>query len=151
MGLLKGDAAASLTPAGHTAPGGFNAILDRGSEFEGKLTFEGTVRIDGKFKGEIHSDANLVVGESGKVEADVNVASISISGEVRGNITASMKVEVHPPAVVHGNIKTPSLLIEEGSFFEGNCVMEKTAPQKKMKMEPQLVTSAERRPEDSSK
>ena len=90
MGLLKGDVptSASTTP---TTTGGFNAILDRGSEFEGKLTFEGTVRIDGKFKGEITSDAMLVVGESGKVDADISVASISVSGEVKGNITAKTK------------------------------------------------------------
>jgi cytoskeletal protein CcmA (bactofilin family) len=106
--------------------GGFNAILDRGSEFEGKLTFEGTVRIDGKFKGEIISEANLVVGESGKVEADIKVASISISGEVNGNITAKGRVELHAPAVVKGNIHTPSLVIEEGVTFEGSCMMEKS-------------------------
>jgi cytoskeletal protein CcmA (bactofilin family) len=148
MGLLKGDSAASLTPAGATATGGFNAILDRGSEFEGKLTFEGTVRIDGKFKGEIQSDANLVIGESGKVEADIHVGSISVSGEIKGNITARTKVEIHPPAVVHGNISTPSLLIEEGSVFEGSCVMEKTAAAKKGKLEPMIISS-DKRSEDS--
>jgi cytoskeletal protein CcmA (bactofilin family) len=147
MGLLKGDTAPSLTPVGSTSPGGFNAILDRGSEFEGKLTFEGTVRIDGKFKGEIFSDANLVVGESGKVEADIHVGSISISGEVKGNITAKTKVEIPPPAVVHGNIQTPSLLIEEGSFFEGSCAMEKGPGAKKVRTEPALHVT-DKRPED---
>ncbi|HLG20452.1 MAG TPA: polymer-forming cytoskeletal protein [Bdellovibrionota bacterium] len=128
MGLLKGDSEPATPPtslSGSRATG-FNAILDRGSEFEGKLTFEGTVRIDGKFKGEIKSDANLVIGESGKVEADINVATVSISGEVKGNITAKTKVEVHAPAVVRGNIHTPSLVIEEGVTFEGSCIMEKT-------------------------
>ncbi len=150
MGLLKGDAAPSLVPSSSTAPGGFNAILDRGSEFEGKLTFEGTVRIDGKFKGEIHSDANLVIGESGKVEADIHVGSISISGEVKGNITARGKVEIHPPAVVHGNIQTPSLLIEEGSFFEGGCAMEKGTTARKGRPEPTLISS-DKRSEDPNR
>jgi cytoskeletal protein CcmA (bactofilin family) len=147
MGLLKGDSAAVLASTGATATGGFNAILDRGSEFEGKLTFEGTVRIDGKFKGEIYSDANLVVGESGKVDANIQIGSISISGEVKGNVTARTKVEIHPPAVVHGNIQTPSLVIEEGAFFEGNCVMEKTSTAKKGKVEPMLI-STDKRSED---
>ncbi len=125
MGLLKGDVptSASTTP---TASGGFNAILDRGSEFEGKLTFEGTVRIDGRFKGEIKSDAMLVVGESGKVDADIQVGSISVSGEVKGNITAKNKIELHAPAVVQGNLQTASLVIEDGVTFEGSCIMEKT-------------------------
>ena len=56
--------------------GAYNAILDQGTEFEGKLTFEGTVRIDGSFKGEIFSDATLIIGESGKVEADIRVRNV---------------------------------------------------------------------------
>ena len=118
MGLLKGEPTAA--PMQGTS---FNAILDKGSEFEGKLTFEGTVRIDGKFKGEIFSDASLVVGESGKVEADINVGSVIISGEVTGNIKAKNKVEIHSPGIVRGNINTPALVIEEGVVFEGTCSM----------------------------
>ncbi|MFH1263268.1 MAG: polymer-forming cytoskeletal protein [Pseudomonadota bacterium] len=148
MGLLKGDTGPSLTTPTITSAGGFNAILDRGSEFEGKLTFEGTVRIDGKFKGEIYSDANLVIGESGKVEANINVGSISISGDVKGNITARTKVEIHPPAVVHGNIQTPSLIIEEGSLFEGNCLMEKTASTTKKVRTEAVIPPPEKRLED---
>jgi cytoskeletal protein CcmA (bactofilin family) len=131
MGLLKSDST-SLPASTHptTMGGGFNAILDRGSEFDGKLTFEGTVRIDGKFKGEIISDANLVIGEAGKVEADIKIGSISISGEVVGNITARGKVELHAPAVVKGNIHTPSLVIEDGVTFEGSCQMDKSMGQK---------------------
>ena len=83
MGLLKGDSAASLAPAGATATGGFNAILDRGSAFEGKLTFEGTVRIDGKFKGEIHSDANLVIGESTSEEVKITIGNVYPEKEVK--------------------------------------------------------------------
>jgi cytoskeletal protein CcmA (bactofilin family) len=145
MGILKGDSTTSTTGVPSVGTGGFNAILDRGSEFEGKLTFEGTVRIDGKFKGEIFSDANLVIGESGKLEANIQVGSVSVSGEIRGNITAKTKVEIHPPAVVHGNIQTPSLLIEEGAIFEGNCVMEKTTSTNpkisKAKLEPPTFTA----------
>lgn len=130
MGLLKGDTTGvAQTPS-------FNAILDRGSEFEGKLTFEGTVRIDGKFKGEIFSEASLVVGESGKVEADINVGSVVISGEVVGNIKAKNKVEIHSPGTVRGNINTPALVIEEGVVFEGNCSMaDRERPQKTSRRE----------------
>ncbi len=101
----------------------YNAILDQGSDFEGKLTFEGTVRIDGSFKGEIFSDATLIVGESGKLEADVHVRHIIISGEVIGNVEASERIEINAPGVLKGNIKTPTLVIDEGVVFEGSCNM----------------------------
>src|SRR5580765_7804333 len=127
MGLLKGDAVTSSgdRPLSNIS-GGFNAILDRGSEFDGKLTFEGTVRIDGKFKGEIISDANLVIGESGKVQADIKVNSVTVSGELNGNVTAKTKIELHDPAIVRGTLHTPSLVIEDGVTFEGSCVMDKS-------------------------
>jgi len=107
MGILKGDDKMNNLPTA-VASGTFNALLDKGSEFEGKLTFEGTVRIDGKFKGEIFSDANLIVGESGKVEADIKVNELTVKGEIIGNITAKTKVIVKAPAVVRGNINTPA-------------------------------------------
>ena len=107
--------------------------MDRGSEFEGKLTFEGTVRIDGTVKGEIISEAALVVGESGKVEADIAVDSISISGEIKGNIVAKRRVELHPTAVVIGNIKAGALVVEEGAVFQGQCAMDRATPKKSAK------------------
>ena len=70
-------------------------------------------------------EADLVIGESGKVEADISVGSISISGDVKGNINAKKRVEIHAPAVVQGNIQTPSLIVEEGVVFEGTCSMDK--------------------------
>lgn len=100
-----------------------NALLGKGSEFEGKLNFEGAVRIDGVMKGEIISKDKLIVGESAKVEAEINVGSAIISGEVVGNITASSEVELIAPAKVTGNIKTPSLIIQKGVIFDGNCSM----------------------------
>lgn len=135
MGLLKSDTAPSdfSTKAPHNPVGGFNAILDRGSEFDGKLTFEGTVRIDGKFKGEIISEAKLVVGESGRIEANIAIESISISGHVTGDIKAKGKVEIHAPAIVRGNIEAASLVIEEGAIFEGSCSMEKHASNRSFK------------------
>ncbi len=125
MGILKGDDGTRLNLSQQTPSSGgmFNALLDKGSEFEGKLTFEGTVRIDGKFKGEIFSDANLIIGESGIVEADIKVNEVTVQGKITGNIVAKSKVVIKAPAVVRGNINTPSLVIEEGVTFEGNCSM----------------------------
>jgi len=108
-----------------SAPADVKAILGKGSEFEGKLRFEGTVRIDGKFKGEIFSEGTLIVGEQAKIEGDVEVESSIISGEIRGNVKAKSRIEVHAPAKLIGNIQTPTLVIQEGVIFDGNCQMTK--------------------------
>jgi len=101
-------------------------LLGKGSEFEGKLSFEGTVRVDGKLTGEIFTDDVLIVGEGAEVNAEVTVGSIVVQGTVRGNITAKRSVEIHSPGRVRGNINTPSLFIEKGVFFDGHCQMDAT-------------------------
>jgi cytoskeletal protein CcmA (bactofilin family) len=108
-----------------------NALLGRGSEFEGKLTFEGTVRIDGKFTGSIVTNDVLVVGEGAKVSAEIACGTIIIHGEINGNIKARNTVEMHHPAKVRGNVETPVLMVEKGVMFEGQTKMEgveKAAP-----------------------
>ena len=99
-------------------------ILGKGSEFEGKLCFEGTLRIEGSFRGEIRSEAVLVVGEGAEVNAEVHVGTIIINGNVHGNITATHSVEIRCPGKVVGNLVTPSLTIEKGVVFEGACQMD---------------------------
>jgi cytoskeletal protein CcmA (bactofilin family) len=120
MAMLKRDELTS-TPA---STGDLNALLGRGSEFEGKLTFEGTVRIDGKFTGTIVTNDVLVVGEGAKVSAEVNCGTVIVHGEINGNVKAKNAVELHHPARMKGNIETPSLMIEKGVTFEGQCKME---------------------------
>lgn len=120
MAMLKRDEFSSI-PA---ASGELNALLGRGSEFEGKLTFEGTVRIDGKFTGTIVTNDVLVVGEGAKVAAEITCGTIIVHGEVNGNVKAKSSVELHQPAKVRGNLETPSLMIEKGVVFEGQCKME---------------------------
>jgi cytoskeletal protein CcmA (bactofilin family) len=106
------------------AVGEINTLLGRGSEFEGKLTFEGTVRIDGKLSGEIFSDDVLVVGEGAEVHAEIDIGEIIIQGTVVGNIRAKRGVEIHAPGRVRGDITTPSLQIDKGVTFEGRSYME---------------------------
>ncbi len=100
-----------------------NALLGRGSEFEGKLTFEGTVRIDGKFSGEIFSDDTLIVGEGARVKAEIEVANVIIYGDVIGNVRAKAGVELHAPARLKGNITAAALQIAPGVIFDGACQM----------------------------
>jgi cytoskeletal protein CcmA (bactofilin family) len=99
-------------------------ILGKGSAFDGKLTFEGAVRIDGEFSGEIRTQGTLIVGESADVRAQIVAARIVIEGTVRGDISASESIEIHAPARVYGNLSSPALEIQRGSVFEGNCQMD---------------------------
>ncbi|MBI5588609.1 MAG: polymer-forming cytoskeletal protein [Deltaproteobacteria bacterium] len=100
-------------------------ILGKGMTMEGKLTFGETVRIDGSFKGEIDATGTMVVGDSGYVEGNIKVGSAIVTGEIKGVLEASVRVELRPPARVFGDIKTPTLLIADGVVFEGSCVMTK--------------------------
>ena len=102
-----------------------NAFLGKDTEFQGKLSFAGAVRIDGRFKGEIFTEGTLIVGETAVIESDIRASHIIISGEVRGSILADSKIEIHAPAKVEGNIQTPLMTIEEGVVFDGNCQMQK--------------------------
>jgi cytoskeletal protein CcmA (bactofilin family) len=103
--------------------GGLTAIIDQGSEFEGKLSFRDTVRIDGRFRGEIASENTLIVGESGEIEATIRSNTVAISGHVTGDVNAMTKVVLHKTAVVNGNVHTPSIVIEEGAVLNGQLAM----------------------------
>jgi len=120
MAMLKRDDISSSA----AVPNELNALLGRGSEFEGKLTFEGTVRIDGKFTGTIVTGDVLVVGEGAKISAEITCGTIIVHGEVAGNIRAKAAVEFHHPAKYRGNVETPSLMVEKGVIFEGQAKME---------------------------
>jgi len=100
-----------------------NTLVGRGSHFEGKMTFEGVVRIDGSFEGEIVSSDTLVIGEGAEVRAEMDVSTVIIYGDVYGNIRASNSIELHSPSHLVGNIITPSLVIDRGATFDGNCRM----------------------------
>ncbi len=104
--------------------GELNALLGKGSEFEGKLTFEGQVRIDGKFSGQITTKDTLVIGDGAKVTAEILAGTVIINGQVEGNIKATQHIELHQPGRVKGNLECPSLSIDRGVIFEGSCKMD---------------------------
>jgi len=106
-------------------------LIDQGTEMNGDLFFKGSFRIEGVFKGTIHSDSLLIIGERGKVEADIKVNQIVINGEVRGTVQGLEKIEIHNKGRVFGTIITPKLIVEEGAFLEASCrTAENDAPAK---------------------
>jgi len=106
--------------------GDVHTLLGKGSEFDGKLTFEGQVRIDGKFSGQIFTKDTLVVGEGARVNAEINAGTVIVNGVVEGNIKATQLIELHQPGRVKGNLETPALSIDKGVMFEGSCKMDGT-------------------------
>ena len=105
--------------------GDLNGFLDAGSHIEGDLHFEDTFRVDGRLSGRVVSKGDLVVGDQGRVEGELRVGRIFISGTVKGSVNASQRVEITARGRVNADLETPSLMIEDGAFFEGRCSMGK--------------------------
>ncbi len=96
-------------------------FFDKDTEIKGDLFFKGTFRVDGRFKGKVDSESILIIGDSGKVEADIKIGHLIINGEIKGNIHASEKVEVNANGRVFGTITSPKLIVEEGAYLEATC------------------------------
>lgn len=99
------------------------SALGHGTVVQGKLSFETSVRMDGKLSGEIVSTRAVIVGRTGDIEAEVEVATLIVIGKVRGNVRATERVEILAGGEVQGSVTTPVLLVEEGSVLNGTCTM----------------------------
>ena len=125
MAFLK-RAETMAEPARKISPDQVHTVVGRESTFEGKLSFEGQVRIDGKFRGEINSKDVLVIGEGALVQGEVHVGVLILNGTIEGNVWAAQAIEAHSPGKIVGAIHTPSLLIDRGVVFEGTSHMLKS-------------------------
>jgi cytoskeletal protein CcmA (bactofilin family) len=125
------------------------SLLGEGAEISGEIFFAKSMRIDGFVKGKIRSDASLIIGSGGKVDADVNVRRISINGEFHGIIHASERVEIHREGRVYGDIYCPCLIIDAGAIFEGRCNMSDSSMSKKD--EGVLLKAVDRNPDITAK
>jgi cytoskeletal protein CcmA (bactofilin family) len=101
-----------------------SAYLGKETVFEGKMTFEGVFRLDGKFEGEIFESGTLIVGETSHIKGKIGVNVIVINGTVEGEVYAKARVEIHSTGKVYGKLFTPILTINEGGIFEGHSKME---------------------------
>ena len=98
-------------------------LLAKDVDFKGVVNFDGTVRIDGRVEGEIHTTGMLIVGEHAVIKGIVSVGVLMNSGKINGTITATEKIQILKPGVLVGDIRTPTIAIEEGSHFHGMCDM----------------------------
>lgn len=124
MARSRGNSNTEEQQMATTAGEGLNAILDKGTTFEGKLVFEGTVHINGVFIGEVRSKDTLIIGAGAKVQGDIDVGHLIINGEVTGQVRARESLVMHAPAKVKASVTTPMLQIDRGVIFEGTTKME---------------------------
>ena len=101
-----------------------NGFVDSGCTIRGELEFSSYFRVDGRVEGTVKSRSELVVGDGGVVEGEVDVARCIVGGEVRGTIRASEQVLLHQGAKVWADIHTPALVMEDGAFLEGSVSMD---------------------------
>jgi cytoskeletal protein CcmA (bactofilin family) len=123
------------SPTPPPAPEEISAYLGKQTFFEGKMTFEGVFRLDGRFEGEIFDSGTLIVGETASVKGKVGLNTIVINGVVEGEVCAKTRVEIHPMGKVYGSLSTPTLTINEGGIFEGHCKMDGTFDKKEDKLD----------------
>lgn len=107
----------------HQHPSEFTALLGRGASFEGRLVFEGVVRIDGQFKGDIFTRDTLVIGADSRVEAQIDADTVIVAGYVEGEIRATSRIEIQSTGYIRGAIHSPIFKIEEGGMFDGTTQM----------------------------
>jgi len=119
---------------GHKEKSETESIIGKGTEFKGTLKDKDSIRIDGKIKGKIQVEGDVIVGEGATVKADIQAKSITIGGKVIGNINCQGKVELFPSGVLEGDVKAHGLIIPEGALFNGKYRM--TPFEEKKEQEP---------------
>lgn len=120
----RGAMTESETLARDIKEGTLSGFVGGGTVVTGEANFKAMMRVDGHLSGRVSSSSGtLIVGANGKVDANIEVAVAVIHGTINGDIIATQRLELGRAAKVHGNIQTPSLIIEQGAIFEGSCKM----------------------------
>jgi cytoskeletal protein CcmA (bactofilin family) len=109
--------------AQETADGDNFTFLAKGVDFKGVVNFDGTIRIDGRVEGEVHTTGTLIVGEQATVKGMISVGTLMTSGKINGTVTATAKIHIQKHGVLIGDIRTPNISIEEGGHLHGMCDM----------------------------
>ncbi len=120
----------------------FYTFLGKGVDFKGKAQFEGTVRVDGNFEGEITIDDTLIIGETAVIKGTITGGTIVSSGRFEGVITANKKIQLLKPAVLIGDVHTPTFAVEEGVYFQGECDMG-VAPNLDLDLDEQVMANGQ--------
>lgn len=98
-------------------------FLAKGVDFRGVIYFEGTIRVDGRLEGEVHTNGTLIVGEQGVIKGLISAGTVMTSGKINGTVTALEKVQINKPGILIGDVRTAAIAIEDGAHFHGMCDM----------------------------
>lgn len=106
--------------------GRLSGFVGQGTVLNGEMNFQALLRVDGHLTGRIVSEnGTLIVGSTGRVDANIMVFAAVVNGTINGDIIATEKIELGRTAQVIGNIQAPRLVMEDGAILEGSCVMVK--------------------------
>ena len=109
-------------------PGKIENVFGASTRFEGRVTSDGNIRVDGVFEGSIETAGNVIIGEQARVMADIVANGVQVWGAVKGQITAAGRLEILSSGRVWGDIKVAALLIDEGGILRGQCIMQGEEP-----------------------
>jgi len=101
------------------------AFIGQGVEFKGTINYKGSVRIDGRLDGELHTEGTLLVGKEAVITAKISAGSVISKGKITGDIKANEKILLLASANMDGSLNTPQLSIEEGVIFNGTIEMKR--------------------------
>jgi len=107
----------------HQESNELNAFLGVGTEYRGKLDFVGTVRIDGRFEGEITTEGDLILGRKASITGTIRVGKLTSNGSIEGDVVVKEKATLEKTSVLKGTLSTPRLVVQDGAVIEGGIVM----------------------------
>ncbi|MEW6662008.1 MAG: bactofilin family protein [Bacillota bacterium] len=102
-----------------------DTLIGKETMIAGKITANGTLRIDGRVEGEVLSQGDVIIGEGAKVQASVQARNLLVAGELKGNVAVSGRVEMAATSKLEGDIQVGTLIVEDGALFLGSCTMQK--------------------------
>ncbi len=109
-------------------PQEFSTVIGADAKFKGELAFEGGVRVDGTFEGSIKTPGKVLISQKGTMKAEIEAGSITVEGNVQGNLNAQDRVELNASCKLNGDIKASKLIVKEGAVFVGRCEVGGTLP-----------------------
>lgn len=99
-------------------------VVGQGAHLEGTVVSAGSLRVDGRVKGEINAEGDVVLTSNSQVEADIRAENVTVAGTFKGTIVARGRTDLAQGGRVDGNITSKTLVVAEGAFFSGQSIMD---------------------------
>lgn len=103
-----------------------DTLIGEGTTFEGKITSQASIRIEGRVIGDIVCQGDLTVGEGAEIQSNVQARNITIAGQINGDVTAAHKLAITASGKLFGNATSDTFTIEEGGIFTGSSMMKQS-------------------------